>query len=114
DLPNVYVRRKPSIDILDTKHGPMQVAALPYVSPSVINAEGTTIEELSLDMRQKLCSIVDVLAKRAYTNLPTVFMSHYSVIGAVPGSERSIMLGREVTLPLSCFAREEFDYVALG
>ena len=89
----MYVRRKPSIDILDTKHGPMQVAALPYVSPSVINAEGTTMRN-SLRHAPKLCSIVDVLAKRAYTNLPTVFMSHYSVIGAVPGSERSIMLGR--------------------
>ncbi|HHW70976.1 MAG TPA: exonuclease SbcCD subunit D [Clostridiales bacterium] len=114
DLPNVHVRRKPSIDILDTKHGPIQVIALPYVSPSVINAEGTTIEELSLDMRKKLCDIVDNLAKKAYTDLPTVLMSHYSVIGAVPGSERSIMLGREITLPLSCFARDEFDYVALG
>ncbi len=114
DMPGVYVRRKPSIDILDTKKGPMQIVALPYVSASMINAEGSTIEELSLDMRQKLCTIVDGLAKRLYNDLPTVFMSHYSVIGAVPGSEKSIMLGREITLPLSCFARQQFDYVALG
>lgn len=114
DLPGVYVRRKPSIDILDTKRGPLQVVALPYVSASMINAEGTTIEELSMDMRQKLCNIVEGLARRAYSDLPTILMSHYSVIGAVPGSEKSIMLGREITLPLSCFSREEFDYVALG
>lgn len=114
DLPGVYVRRKPDIDILDTKRGPLQVIALPYVSASMINAEGSTIEELAMDMRQKLCGIAEGLARKAYNDLPTVFMSHYSVIGAVPGSEKSIMLGREITLPLSCFSKEEFDYVALG
>ena len=101
DMPGVYVRRKPSIDILDTKKGPMQIVALPYVSASMINAEGSTIEELSLDMRQKLCTIVDGLAKRLYNDLPTVFMSHYSVTESAR-SEKSIMLGREITLPLSC------------
>lgn len=114
DLPGVYVRRKPAIDILDTKRGPLQVIALPYVSASMINAEGSTIEELAMDMRRKLCDIAEGLAQKAYNDLPTVFMSHYSVIGAVPGSEKSIMLGREITLPLSCFSKDEFDYVALG
>lgn len=114
DLNRVYVRRKPAIDIIDTKRGTLQVVALPYVSASMINAVGSTIEELGMDMRQKLCDIAQDLSQKAYNNLPTVFMSHYSIIGAVPGSEKSIMLGREVTLPLSCVSKDEFDYVALG
>ncbi|NMA95649.1 MAG: exonuclease SbcCD subunit D [Clostridiales bacterium] len=113
-LPGVYVRRSPKIDILDTKRGLLQIVALPYMSPNVIDAEGSTIEELSMDMRNKLCDIVDELRERTNDRLPTILMSHYSVTGAVAGSERTIMFGREITLPISCLSKEEFDYVALG
>jgi len=55
-----------------------------------------------------------MLIQRLNPELPAVLMSHFSLMGAVPGSEKAIMLGREVTLPAGFFARPELDYVALG
>ncbi|MBZ0303957.1 MAG: exonuclease SbcCD subunit D, partial [Anaerolineae bacterium] len=39
---------------------------------------------------------------------------HFTASGAVVGSERSIMLGRDVTVALSALADPRWDYVALG
>jgi exonuclease SbcD len=113
-LPGVYVRKKSDVDVLNTRRGAFQVVALPYASPSNLAVEGSTIEEISISIRSKLGQLLDILIKRLDPALPTVLMSHFSLIGAVSGSERAIMLGREVTLPMGFFARSELDYVALG
>jgi exonuclease SbcD len=113
-LPGVYVRRKPEVDVLETRNGPLQVAALPYTSPSNLAAEGSSIQDISVSIRDRLGKMLDMLIQRLDADLPAVLMSHFSLIGAVPGSEKAIMLGREVTLPVGFFARPELDYVALG
>ncbi|NLX69920.1 MAG: exonuclease SbcCD subunit D [Clostridiales bacterium] len=114
DLPGVYVRRKPVVDVLDTRRGPLQIVALPYASPSNLAVEGSSIQDISVSVRDRLGQILDMLIQRLNPELPAVLMSHFSLIGAVPGSEKAIMLGREVTLPAGFFARTELDYVALG
>jgi len=45
---------------------------------------------------------------------PRVLAGHFSVTGAVLGSERSVMLGRDVMVMLSTIADPAWDYVALG
>jgi exonuclease SbcD len=114
DLPGVYVRREPDVDVLNTSGGSFQVVALPYVSPSSLAAEGLTIEEMSLSIRSNLEQTISRLIEKLDPALPTVLMTHFSLIGAVSGSEQAIMLGREITLPVDFFARPELDYVALG
>lgn len=113
-LPGVYVRRRPEVDVLETRRGPFQIVALPYVSPSNLAIEGNSIQDISVSIRERLGQMLDMLMQRLDAGLPTVLMSHFSLIGAVPGSEKAIMLGREVTLPVGFFARSELDYVALG
>lgn len=113
-LPGVYVRRRPSLDVLNTRHGAFQIVALPYASPSNLAVEGTTIEEISMAIRTKLGNLLDMLMQNLDPALPTVLMAHFSLIGATAGSERAIMLGREVTLPVSFLARPQIDYVAMG
>ncbi|WP_129722989.1 metallophosphoesterase family protein [Xylanivirga thermophila] len=114
DMPGVYVRRRADIDVIDTSAGPFQVVALPYMSPSNLVEEGEGIGDTAQYIRNSIDTLIDMLVKRMDKTLPTIFMSHFSIIGAVPGSEKAIMLGREVTLPVSTFARPEFDYVAMG
>ena len=77
-----------------------QVAALPYTSPSNLAAEGSSIQDISVSIRDRLGKMLDMLIQRLDADLPAVLMSHFSLIGAVPGSEKAIMLGREVTLPV--------------
>ena len=112
-LPGVYVRRKPEVDVLETRNGPLQVAALPYTSPSNLAAEGSSIQDISVSIRDRLGKMLDMLIQRLDADLPAVLMSHFSLIGAVPGSEKAIMLGRS-NASGRLFARPELDYVALG
>lgn len=113
-LSKVYVRRIPTIDKIKTKRGEVSIVAIPYVSSANISVDGTTIEEIAVEMRRRLDLIVTQLTAKLDKNLPSVLASHYSIIGANAGSESGIMLGREVTLPLSVFQRQEYEYVALG
>jgi len=46
--------------------------------------------------------------------VPAVLMGHFSVQDAVWGSERSVMLGRDVVITKSIVADPTWDYVALG
>jgi len=113
-LQGVYIKRRPGVDIINTKRGKIQLVALPYVTSANLSCEGMSIEELSLEMRKKLNDLTERLAAETDTTLPAVLASHYSLIGADSGSEKGIMLGREVTLPVSMFERSEYNYVAMG
>jgi len=46
--------------------------------------------------------------------MPRVLTGHFTVSGAAVGSERGIMLGRDVAVLLSSLADPRWDYVALG
>jgi exonuclease SbcD len=46
--------------------------------------------------------------------MPRVLAGHFSVGGAVFGSERSVMLGRDLVIQKSALADLAWDYVALG
>jgi exonuclease SbcD len=46
--------------------------------------------------------------------IPHILAAHATVQGAVYGSERSVMLGNDLTLPSSLFKNPVWDYVALG
>jgi len=113
-LPGVFVKRRPGIDIINTKRGKIQLVALPYVTSANLSCEGMSIEELSLEMRKRLYELTEQLSAGIDMTLPAILASHYSVIGADSGSEKGIMLGREVTLPVSLFERSEYEYVAMG
>ena len=113
-LQGIYIKRRPGVDIINTKRGKIQLVALPYVTSANLTCEGMSIEEISLEMRKKLNDLTERLAAEIDNTLPAVLASHYSLIGADSGSEKGIMLGREVTLPVSMFERSEYNYVAMG
>ena len=46
--------------------------------------------------------------------MPHVLVGHFSVQGATYGSERSVMLGRDLAIPKGELTDEIWDYVALG
>jgi len=114
NLEGVYVRKQPSLDLIKTKRGVVQIVALPYVSAANLSTEGVTIDEVSLMIREKLYSLVDSLTLQLNPEIAAVLVSHYAILGADSGSEKGIMLGKEVILPVSTFSRQEYEYVAMG
>lgn len=125
--PNIYVGYRPEVFRVETRRGPVLVAALPYVPRSRLLArddyKDLGLEELNMVLAGKIDELVGDLARQvgqarqarqAGPDLPAVLAAHLSVANARAGSERSIMIGTELVVPVSALERPEFDYVALG
>ena len=77
--------------------------------------ESKTIDELELALRQTVSDILGDLAQEAEQHaMPRVLAGHFSVSEAKLGSERTVMLGRDVAVATSTLADPAWDYVALG
>ena len=65
--------------------------------------------------KSKLVEILDNMAEEAdQHDMPRILTGHFTVGGALVGSERQIMLGRDINLPKTMVADARWDYVALG
>ncbi len=118
DIPLMTVARKPDVYLIPTRYGTLQVVTLPYpVRQRLLRHEAyrhKTIEELDRAVTQALTQRLAELRARCDPALPTVLLAHVTVEQAQWGSERGIMVGRDVALPRSVLADAAWDYVALG
>ncbi|MGC9358408.1 MAG: metallophosphoesterase family protein, partial [Anaerolineae bacterium] len=117
-VPNVTVARKPGLLRLETRHGPLQMALMPYpVRQRLLTREQyrrLNQEELDRAVTEAIVALLRGLADRLDPEIPAVLAAHLSIAGAHWGSERNIMVGRDVSVPLSTLADPTWDYVALG
>ncbi len=118
DVPNVVVGRAEDVHRIETRHGPVQVATVPYpVRQRLLAHEeyrGLSIEQLDEALRDIVTDLVGALAARLDPDIPAVLTAHLSVSGATFGSERSVMIGRDAVVLKSALADPAWDYVALG
>lgn len=122
-VPNVWVANDYSVRRLETRRGAVIVGAAPYPIRARILEQvptmGLTIAQTDALLQEKLTDILEELATEAddlaeAENLPRLLTGHFTVSGAVVGSERNIMLGRDVAVLPSSVADPRWDYVALG
>jgi exonuclease SbcD len=121
-VPNVVVGDEYDLHMLETRNGPVKVATAPYPIRSRllegVNTHGMTITEIDAEIQKQLQLILRDLAARASQSedaeAPRVLVGHFTVAGALLGSERSVMVGRDVAVLLSELADPAWDYVALG
>lgn len=119
-VPNVWVAADYEVRRLETRRGPVAVGSAPYPFRARLlqdeNTAGLTIGETDALLSEMLTDILDNLATEADTHgpAPRLLAGHFSVSGALLGSERGIMLGRDVQVALSAVADPRWDYVALG
>ena len=117
-VPNVIVGRVEEVHRVETKRGPVQVITVPYPVRSRLlsHAEyrGLNMIELDKALQQVVTENIKALKAEFDPDIPTVLSGHFSVSGAVWGSERGVMLGRDVVVPKSALADPALDYVALG
>jgi len=122
EVENIHVVRRPDLLRIQTRHGPVQVVALPWVTRSTLLAReqyrSKSLAELNELILKRLLDIFEApeegLIARLDPDIPAVLCVHGSVQGATYGSERSVMLGQDVILPLSLVHNPAWDYVALG
>jgi DNA repair protein SbcD/Mre11 len=117
-VPQVTVAQRPGMHVVETRVGPVQIVAVPWISRSYLlsrgeyrNLDPDSLKRATLELIE---SFVDESVTKLDPSMPTILAAHASVAGAVFSSERDIMLGQDVVLPKSLVANSAFDYVAMG
>lgn len=119
EVPNVTVAGRDRLYRLETRRGaPIQVAAVPYPVRQRLLAheeyKERTIAELDSLVQELVSDNIRALAAQVDPEVPAVLAGHFSVSEAKFGSERTVMLGRDVVVLKSVLADPTWDYVALG
>ncbi|MBM3939331.1 MAG: exonuclease SbcCD subunit D [SAR202 cluster bacterium] len=103
---------------VSTRHGPVQVVALPWVRiGEFMKREETrnlTLEQITRSVEARITALLQEQAEALDPSLPAFLCAHVTVTGAVYASERTMMLGNDHALTLGTMANPAFDYVALG
>ncbi|MGE5601836.1 MAG: metallophosphoesterase family protein [Nitrososphaerales archaeon] len=121
-VPNVYVGADYAITTITCRRGQqLQVATAPYPLRQDHIAreegEGKSVEELDRLLSERLTARIMDLAHRVRQDpeTPAILAGHFSVDEAAHGSERNIMVGRDVAVDRSAaLADPIWRYVALG
>jgi exonuclease SbcD len=99
----------------------VQVSALPWIVRSALLSreeyKNKSLDQVNALLREKIEHLLDDksgLAAQLAPDVPHILVAHGTVQGAVYGSERGVMLGHDVVLPLGLFKNPHWDYVALG
>ncbi|RMG66011.1 MAG: exonuclease SbcCD subunit D [Chloroflexi bacterium] len=118
DVPNVIVGREEKLHRIETARGVVQIATVPWPQRNRLlkyeEYRGMTVEQLDQEMERILGDELQRLAGEVDANFPAILTGHFTVSGAVFGSERNVMLGRDTVVKLSSLHLEAWDYVALG
>lgn len=114
----VTVGSEMKVYALETKDGPVDVAAIPHVSRSAILAREQYRDKTPSEIEELIGEEIDhriaELSSELRPDVPAILAAHLTVSTAVFGSERSALIGNEMTIPPSSLACGAFDYVALG
>lgn len=118
-LPGVTVIDKPSLHMLETAVGRVQIVGLPYITRSSLLSieeyKDQPIEKINHILVEKAEVILRQFATEVDPALPAILTVHGSVANAVLSSEQSIMMvGHDPIIPLSALTNPAWDYVALG
>jgi exonuclease SbcD len=120
DVPNVIVTDREELYQIETRHGPVQVATVPYPLRNRLltrdEFKDMSIEELDNVLRELISENISALAAQAQQRpaVPAILAAHLAVAEAEQGSEQHVMIGRDVAILKSVVANPAFDYVALG
>ncbi len=118
DVPHVVVGREEDIHRIETPHGPIQVATVPYpIRQRLLTHDeyrGLSIEQLDEALQHIVTHNLEAMAAQVDPDVPAILAAHLSVSGAFFGSERSVMIGRDVVVLKSVLAEPVWSYVALG
>lgn len=119
EVPNIIVGRTISSQVIQTKRGPVFLGWVPFPVRGRLLAQedhkGASVEALDRAVEALVIGeLNDLAAEAADQPMPRLLVGHFSVGGATFGSERSVMLGRDLVVQKSALADPVWDYVALG
>jgi len=117
-IENVTVANQPQTFRVETRKGLLQIVALPWIRRSkLLSVEETknlSPDQINEEIQQRLTDWLSVQVDSLDPGLPAILAGHLAHSGAMPGSEKTMLMGRDYVLLQSTIANPAFDYVALG
>ena len=117
-LEGVTVAARPGVHRIQTRNGPFQIIALPWVTRHNLLTKDdlrlVSIREVDSMLLQRVDRFLQQAVDDRDPALPTVLCVHGTIHGAVTGAEQQMMLDRDLVLPKSVVSLPGIDYVALG
>ena len=116
----VYVAGKPGTHVVPTAAGPVQIVALPWLTPGRFLAlegmAGLTIDQVLERMEEVVGRFVQEQGEALDPGRPSILAAHAALTGSLvrEGSEKWMTVGRYPELLKSTLHPQLFDYVALG
>ena len=115
---NVHIGDRLRTYYVETRDGPLQVIALPWIKRSDFLASdttrGMTHREINEAIEQGISRAIQVQAEGLDSTIPAVLAGHVTISQSTLASEQTMMLGHDHVLLNSSVALPQFDYVALG
>jgi len=117
---SVYVGGKPGTHVVPTAAGPLQIVALPWLTPGRFLARdeqaNLTIDQVLERMEQAVSRFVEEQGEALDPDLPSILAGHVALAGSLvqEGSEKWMTVGRYPELLKSTLHPQLVDYVALG
>ncbi len=118
DVPNVTIGDRLRVYPVQTRAGPLQVLAVPWIRRSEFlardEARGLNPEQVNEKIQERLVRSIRSSADALDPDVPAVLSGHLSVGEATLASEQSMMVGRDYVLMKSDLALPQLEYIALG
>ncbi len=115
-IPNLHVLIQPSVFAVNTEHELLQIATLPGFDKGYFRAQypGMAPEEENKKCSQLLGDMVLGLGAQIDASIPSVLMSHYTVVGCELDNGEHVFSQSDIVLPAEALAASPFDFVCLG
>ncbi|MEO7911833.1 MAG: exonuclease SbcCD subunit D [Roseiflexaceae bacterium] len=118
DLEGVTIAERAGLHVIETRAGPLQIMALPWITRhNLLTKEDLRLAsflEIETLLMERIENFLRTTAEALDPDIPTVLTIHGTIDGATVGAERQIMLGKDLVLPKSFIALPGVDYVAMG
>lgn len=118
NVANVHIGDRLQTYIVETRDGPLQVLALPWIKRSDFLATSTAREmthgEINQAIEQGISRAIQAEVESLDSGIPAVLAGHVTISQSTLASEQTMMLGHDHVLLNSNVALPQFEYVALG
>ncbi len=118
DVPHVIVAKDEALHRITTKRGALQIGTIPWPQRSRLleneSLRGMNIADLDAELEKKVAEKIAELESQLDGSAPAILTGHFTVAGAIWGSERNVMVGRDAQIKLSALTSGAWDYVAMG
>ena len=118
EVANVTVAERLGVYNVQTRKGPLQVLALPWVRRGAFLARDEVrnlpYDQINKMLEERLTELLQDQAEGLDGSVPSVLSAHVSLNTAKIGTERTMMVGYDHVLLQSVVTRLPVDYIALG